>query len=140
MLSKGNETKDPRADSLLARSPLVLPQVARFKALSISFKIISSSICTATAMDAWSSMLPGCSAGQESGEQGFCTASSSDRRPIETERSKELHASSVLEKVVEVVSRDSGGLAFVYETAARVESHSRAPGNRSLLRRGQSNS
>jgi hypothetical protein len=85
MLSKGNEAKDPRADSLLARSPLVLPQVARFKALSISFKIISSSICTATAMDAWSSMLPGCSSltsivlqlEQESGEQGFCTASSS---------------------------------------------------------------
>ena len=40
-----------------------------------------------------------------------------DRIPTETECRRDLHASSLLEKVVEVVSRASGGLAFVYETA-----------------------
>jgi hypothetical protein len=39
------------------------------------------------------------------------------RKPAETEIGKDLHASSVLQRVVEVVVRDSDGLAFVYETA-----------------------
>jgi hypothetical protein len=39
------------------------------------------------------------------------------REPAEAERNKNLHASSVLEKVVEVVSAHPDGLAFVYETA-----------------------
>lgn len=37
--------------------------------------------------------------------------------PAEVERGKDLQASSVLEKVVDVISGDSDGLAFVYETA-----------------------
>ena len=40
-----------------------------------------------------------------------------NRKPAETEAGKDLRASSVLQKVGEVVSRDHGGLAFVYETA-----------------------
>jgi hypothetical protein len=40
-----------------------------------------------------------------------------NQKPAEAERDKNLHASSVLEKVVEVVSGDSNGLAVVYETA-----------------------
>jgi hypothetical protein len=39
------------------------------------------------------------------------------RKPAETEIGKDLHASSAVQKVVEVVGRDSDGLAFVYETA-----------------------
>ena len=41
-----------------------------------------------------------------------------NEKPAEAEDAKKLHASSVLEKVVEMVSADSDGLAFVYETAA----------------------
>ena len=40
-----------------------------------------------------------------------------NRKPTGTEAGKDLRASSVLQKVGEVVSRDYGGLAFVYETA-----------------------
>jgi hypothetical protein len=40
-----------------------------------------------------------------------------NRKPTGAEAAKDLHASSVLQKVGKVVSRDQGGLAFVYETA-----------------------
>jgi len=40
-----------------------------------------------------------------------------DRKSAETDTGRDLHASSVLQRVVEVVDRDSDGLAFVYETA-----------------------
>jgi hypothetical protein len=40
-----------------------------------------------------------------------------NQKPADAERDKDLHASSVLEKVVKVVSASSDGLAFVYETA-----------------------
>jgi hypothetical protein len=40
-----------------------------------------------------------------------------NRKPAETKRRKDLHASSVLQKVVEVISGEPAGLAFVYETA-----------------------
>jgi hypothetical protein len=46
MLSKGNEAKEPRP-ACFPGFLLTLRQVVRFEAVSISFRIISSGICTA---------------------------------------------------------------------------------------------
>ena len=40
-----------------------------------------------------------------------------NRKPAETRRGKDLYASSVLQKVVEVIGGEPAGLAFIYETA-----------------------
>jgi hypothetical protein len=42
---------------------------------------------------------------------------SRNRKRAETENGRDLQASSVLQRVVELVGRDSNGLAFVYQTA-----------------------
>jgi hypothetical protein len=77
-------------------------------------------------MGASSSMRRGCSLPtsivpqleQESREAGILQSFfARNRKPAETKRRKDLHASSVLQKVVEVISGEPAGLAFVYETA-----------------------